>query len=600
MLDIKVSAALMGFTQSEQRKILDAVYGGDTVSTERLSEAVKVVTQIIEDHEEVVEGYAGFPIDKELIQKNKDKFKDDRNIGRVISQGGQSMVITGLKSDGRYQVVGKKGEKTAKAPEDIGLNMQREHIDIDDLHQQMVEGLKQARKNVGASTCWDGYKAKGTKKKNGKEVPNCVKEEEIQEKKDCVKAEKKTMHNCAKKVCSEQWGVGECVFGQHAVPDAEGFVAWYDVLFEHGIEKGVDVSTLEVLEEGSHGEHVEHEGQKLDELYKGKHGQSEKEYQDGRSDGGKMISGDSKHSGAAYSHRSYKGVGKPAKPGERQKHQGKMDKGTRADLAYRKANLKKEEVEQETIEEKKKGLWANIHAKRKRGERPAKPGEKDYPKTLNIEDILHDWDDEELDTISFEELEAICVEALEELDADVLTEALDIIDGMELLSEDYYDSAVKASKAASKTPAAKAGRANLRKEKMKAALKSAGSAVKKGLKTAGKAAAKGAGYAAGATVRAAKAGASEFKKGYDRGRGGSKGSSSTSTVSGDSTRSSSSGGSSSGGSGESRVRLRDRIKSGIKRVVGGAARAVSRGSRNLARRMSEERYSWRKEMGMDE
>jgi hypothetical protein len=39
-----------------------------------------------------------------------------------------------------------------------------------------VEGLEQAKKNVGASSCWDGYKAKGTKKKNGKEVPNCVKE----------------------------------------------------------------------------------------------------------------------------------------------------------------------------------------------------------------------------------------------------------------------------------------------------------------------------------------------------------------------------------------------------------------------------------------
>ena len=44
------------------------------------------------------------------------------------------------------------------------------------------EGLKQARKNVGASTCWDGYTAKGTKKKNGKEVPNCVKEEETEKK----------------------------------------------------------------------------------------------------------------------------------------------------------------------------------------------------------------------------------------------------------------------------------------------------------------------------------------------------------------------------------------------------------------------------------
>ncbi|ADO98913.1 hypothetical protein PSSM7_194 [Prochlorococcus phage P-SSM7] len=38
------------------------------------------------------------------------------------------------------------------------------------------------------------------------------------------------------------------------------------------------------------------------------------------------------------------------------------------------------------IEEgKKKGLWDNIHAKRKRGERPARKGEKDYPKTLNVE-----------------------------------------------------------------------------------------------------------------------------------------------------------------------------------------------------------------------
>ena len=39
-----------------------------------------------------------------------------------------------------------------------------------------VEGsMAQARKNVGASTCWKGYKAQGTKKKGGKTVPNCVK-----------------------------------------------------------------------------------------------------------------------------------------------------------------------------------------------------------------------------------------------------------------------------------------------------------------------------------------------------------------------------------------------------------------------------------------
>ena len=43
-------------------------------------------------------------------------------------------------------------------------------------------------------------------------------------------------------------------------------------------------------------------------------------------------------------------------------------------------------------EGKKKGLWANIHAKRKRGERPARPGEKDYPKTLNVEEVINEED----------------------------------------------------------------------------------------------------------------------------------------------------------------------------------------------------------------
>ena len=36
--------------------------------------------------------------------------------------------------------------------------------------------MSTARKNVGASTCWKGYKAKGTKSKGGRTVPNCVKE----------------------------------------------------------------------------------------------------------------------------------------------------------------------------------------------------------------------------------------------------------------------------------------------------------------------------------------------------------------------------------------------------------------------------------------
>ncbi|AOO00048.1 hypothetical protein Np010709_176 [Synechococcus phage S-RIM2] len=84
------------------------------------------------------------------------------------------------------------------------------------------------------------------------------------------------------------------------------------------------------------------------ELYKGKHGQTDKQYADSRSSGGKMVSGDSKMSGAEYTHgRRVKAanpgmqpdVGGKTKP----KSQGKMDRGTRADIQYRKANLKKKD-----------------------------------------------------------------------------------------------------------------------------------------------------------------------------------------------------------------------------------------------------------------
>ena len=49
-------------------------------------------------------------------------------------------------------------------------------------------------------------------------------------------------------------------------------------------------------------------------------------------------------------------------------------------------NKKKIRESSEDLEEKR-GLWDNIHDKRKRGERPARPGEKGYPKTLNVEEL---------------------------------------------------------------------------------------------------------------------------------------------------------------------------------------------------------------------
>jgi len=514
--DIRVSAALLGYSFADQQYILSCVKEGNTPNGTRFHRGYDAVLDILSEEVDapVVEGYAGFPVDKASIDSKKGQ---DRNVGRVIQMGGTQLLITGRKSDGRYQVVNKDGTKTAKDPADLGVVTKESvvGVDADEIH----EGLKQARKNIGMDpnkpSCWKGYKAKGTKTKGGKEVPDCQKEENIEE------------------------------------------------------------------------------------VYKGKHGQSDKEYADSRSPGGKMVSGDSKQSGAEYTHgRRVKAanpgmqpdVGGKTKP----KSQGKMDRGTRADLQYRKANLKKESFDL---------------------------------------DAFIDFDDDEFDTLTFEELELIAEEALLELDQEegLLAEALDIIDAMTLLSEGYYDSAVAASKENAKTPEARAGRRNLRKEKMKAAVKSAASNIKKGAEKAGSAAGTVAGKAvnaAGAAKDAVKAGASKvgsaagkaagavgsaagkaasgakkvargagevagaaaggFASGYAAARAKRTGSASTQS----STASKPSSSDSSSTNQSNRPRLRDRIKAGLKRAIGGAARSVSRGARNVARRMGES-YSWR-------
>ena len=477
--DIRISASMMVYSAYEQRQILNHAEAGTTPSSKRLQEGLEKVLPIINEEEEVVlEGYAGFPVEKEQIMSKKG---DDRNIGRVLQMGGSQMLITGRRSDGRYTVINKDGSKTAKDPADLGVVTKESVVGID--AEEIVEGLKQARKNVGASKCWDGYKAKGTKTKGGKQVPNCVKEEEV-----------------------------------------------------------------------------------------------------------------------------------------------------------------------EQVEEEKKGLYANIHAKRARGERPARPGEKDYPakdafkkaaktakESLDLDSFIN-FDDDEIDEISFEELEIICEEVFLELEEEgLLQEALDSVKDMTLLSEDYYDSAVKASKAASKTPAAKAGRANLRKQKVKAAVKSAAAkvgsaagtvagkavnagekavgAAKSGAKAVGSAAkkagsaVKGAGSAVKSGAKKVARGAGEvagsaaggFAAGYAAARnkkGGSSSSGGSKSYGSSSSSSSSSNSGSSAGSAKPRTRLRDRIKSGLKKAIGGAARSVSRGARNVARKMGES-YSWRDAIGYE-
>ena len=137
-----VSSALMEYSQVEQQRILIALEEGTTMPTARLKKGLEKVMEVFNTWEPIVEGYAGFPVEREHIDKKKREHDKDRNIGRVV----RDFVITGKKADGRYIVVGKKGEKTAKAPEDMGLTAVKEGIDIEILHQQLLAEAKKAKK----------------------------------------------------------------------------------------------------------------------------------------------------------------------------------------------------------------------------------------------------------------------------------------------------------------------------------------------------------------------------------------------------------------------------------------------------------------------
>jgi len=166
---------------------------------------------------------------------------------------------------------------------------------------------------------------------------------------------KKVKHSCATKVEHAEWGAGNCLKGEHTLLE-DGTVTHYDVMFNHGLEKDVPVENLKVTREGMH-EHAARPEQHTDR------NQVETELDQ------KVLV-----------EPPLESVGEGKDP--KKKKKGKFWQDSDGDGKwYEDEDVKKEE----NVEEGKKGLWDNIHAKRKRGEKPAKKGDKDYPKTLNVE-----------------------------------------------------------------------------------------------------------------------------------------------------------------------------------------------------------------------
>ena len=87
--------------------------------------------------------------------------------------------------------------------------------------------------------------------KRRKAVSKAVKDEGLEDSPNPANKQ----HLCAKNVVHEEWGQGNPVHGMHADPDEDGNIAWYDVMFEHGVEKRVVLNELKVTEAGMHASH---------------------------------------------------------------------------------------------------------------------------------------------------------------------------------------------------------------------------------------------------------------------------------------------------------------------------------------------------------
>ena len=400
---------------------------------------------------------------------------------------------------------------------------------------------------------------------------------------------KRKKHDCAKKVNykKEEW---DCIPEQHTMLE-DGTVTHYDLTNGETILENVPVEELEILISEKH-EHFDNY------------------------DKNSEVLGETKLGDTAYARARDAGAQRRR---TKEYKQGLNRSTTRKEKGmYRLATAQRRT--DADLERQKTTYDTGAH----KGDFDRAKRAKQYKKEafafseVDFEEL--DLFGEEIDAMTDEQLidmmEDLIIETAEDIDD--LIEICEHLEGVEMLAEvsdKYYDSAVKSSKAA-----AKANRPS-RVERLKSAAKAAGSklkagaakagaAVKKGVKAAGKSAAANAGKAVGTfQANRIKAKRAELSKPSEKKKEAPKSSSSDDDGTGGKldallakTRgTSSSSSSSSGGGGESSSsapakkkgpgllrRAAGAIGRGLKKAVGKTARAVSTGSGKLAKRLGED------------
>lgn len=341
--------------------------------------------------------------DMKKRQKNNEKArKDMEKMGTSMKNPHFESLDPVGKEDGDVNNDGKKDSSDSylmKRRKAIGKAIKGKMMKKESV-QQVTEG--------DGDPCWDSHKQVGMKKKGGKMVPNCVPKTKtesfsawrndlseimtddidskpIKEKKvvNKIKINPKlgeAIEDIGGSIV-EMVEVDEAVYGGEptaskdtrmtvTAADKKGNTPAYQKYkaghkgyksadhMKEGIrdtdpEKGTAERKARLekkrgMKMDDHPQYKKEEVENVEEIYKGKHGQTEKQYQDSRSDAGKMVSGDSKMSGSKYAQgrRTGSDAGpQPAGGSKKPQSQGKMDSGSRTDLTFRKAALKKKAAE---------------------------------------------------------------------------------------------------------------------------------------------------------------------------------------------------------------------------------------------------------------
>jgi len=190
--------------------------------------------------------------DKYLVKRRK-------AITKAIAKEGNkfTMALKQARDNGEDEmVVSGKTYKVKEVEETMKENMKSENSYFkvssmrDALKKVWSESVKEEKEEIKEFVKSDGSKRR-VKEGDNRLKANKSKLEDISQSPNPANSQ----HLCAKNVVHEKWGKGNTIFSMHADPDDKGLIEWYDVWFQHGIEKRVPTSDLEIVTESHHENH---------------------------------------------------------------------------------------------------------------------------------------------------------------------------------------------------------------------------------------------------------------------------------------------------------------------------------------------------------